>query len=489
MVNNVLTQLKLPLHQVYFWTDSTIVLAWLSKHPKSWETFVAHRVATISDTVGVNNWNHVVSHENPADLASRGCTAEELIDNSLWWTGPSWLKESASKWPTMTQPFITQAETQIDILKDFSKWSRALRRKTPLPGKSTLITLTPYLDSKNIIRANGRLAKSSCLSYDERHPIILPYKSCFTRLLTSHVHLITLHGRNQAMLRVIRSGYWIPKLKNRIRFIVDKCTQCTRYRHRQTTQLMAALPPERTQLSRPFCNTGVDFAGPFDIKTYAARACKVTKGYVCVFVCFATKAIHLEPTTDLSTQAFMAAFARFFSRRGCPAAIYSDNGTNFVGACQLLKKERQEFFKCLNSRPLSPSSENSQDLNPLTPGHFLIGSPMLTPAEPDCSDGNVTIANRWQKLRIQHHHFCRRWKDEYLKELHKRYKWKYPQREIAVDDLVVIKHDNIPPNEWSLGRVVKTVPGSDGRIRVVELRTSTGSLIRPITKVVVLPTS
>ncbi|XP_065355424.1 uncharacterized protein LOC135949900 [Calliphora vicina] len=66
MVNNVLTQLKLPLHQVYFWTDSTIVLAWLSKHPKSWETFVAHRVATISDTVGVNNWNHVVSHENPA---------------------------------------------------------------------------------------------------------------------------------------------------------------------------------------------------------------------------------------------------------------------------------------------------------------------------------------------------------------------------------------------------------------------------------------
>ena len=67
---------------------------------------------------------------------------------------------------------------------------------------------------------------------------------------------------------------------------------------------------------------GVDFAGPFVIKVYNGRAGRITKGYVCVFVYFATKPIHLEPTSDLSTQAFMAAFARFFSRRGCPVAIY-----------------------------------------------------------------------------------------------------------------------------------------------------------------------
>lgn len=142
---------------------------------------------------------------------------------------------------------------------------------------------------------------------------------------------------------------------------------------------------------------------------------------------------------------------------------------------------------CLNSRPLSPSSENSQDLNPLTPGHFLIGCPLLSPPEPDFSQGNLTLANRWQKLKIQHHYFCRRWKDEYLKELHKRYKWKNPQRQIEIDDLVVIKQDNIPPNEWLLGRVIKVFPGSDSRVRVVELRTSKGTLTRPIAKVVVLP--
>ncbi|XP_037824736.1 uncharacterized protein LOC119612918 [Lucilia sericata] len=112
MTHNVLTQLNLPLHQTYFWTDSSIVLAWLSKHPNSWNTFVANRVSTILQTVGVDNWNHVASHDNPADVASRGCNADELKDDTLWWNGPSWLKEVASKWPTTDKHFITQAEAK-----------------------------------------------------------------------------------------------------------------------------------------------------------------------------------------------------------------------------------------------------------------------------------------------------------------------------------------------------------------------------------------
>ena len=74
---------------------------------------------------------------------------------------------------------------------------------------------------------------------------------------------------------------------------------------------------------------------------------------------------------------------------------------------------------------------------------------------------------------------------EYLKELHKRYKWKNPKRPVEVNDIVVIKQDNLPSNEWLLGRVIKTHPGFDGLPRVVVLRTSIGTLTRPITKVVV----
>lgn len=621
MVTNTLSQLNLPDYASYFWTDSSIVLAWFNKPPTSWNTFVANRVSTVIDTIGVDNWNHVSSHDNPADVASRGCDPMQLRSDSLWWNGPSWLTRDKSTWPS-TQPFTTQLEAkpvqifantgtaQTDILDRFSKWSRALRvlayvfrfyhrlsiqhrthiqhstleidageikavrttltvlcqiqhfgeeyeclkKKTRLPNKSILLTLNPFLDSKGIIRANGRLTNSNQLTYEERHPAIISYNSNFARLLTQHVHHITLHGGNQVMLRVIRSCYWIPKVKNMIKSIIHACVPCTRYRNHQASQLMAALPPERTQISRPFTHVGVDFAGPLDIKTYTGRYCKVTKGYVCVFVCFSTKAIHLEASSELTTQAFMAAFARFFSRRGCPSAMHSDNGTNFVGANQMLRTERRKFvstlkssvlstqsfqnlewhfippgaphmgglweagvksfkshFKkitrsqkytfeelitllariesCLNSRPLSPSSDNPEDLNPLTPGHFLIGAPLLTPAEPDISNDDANLPNRWQRLRIHHQILCRRWKDEYLKELHKRYKWKFPQISVEVDNLVVIKQDNLPPNEWSLGRVIKVYKGSDQRTRVVDLKTPSGILSRPITKLVVLPTN
>jgi len=74
---------------------------------------------------------------------------------------------------------------------------------------------------------------------------------------------------------------------------------------------MGDLPTDRVSFSSPFTYTGIDYAGPFEIKNYTGRACLITKGYVCVFVCFSTKDIHLEPTSDLTTEKFLAAFVRF----------------------------------------------------------------------------------------------------------------------------------------------------------------------------------
>lgn len=108
------------------------------------------------------------------------------------------------------------------------------------------------------------------------------------------MHTKTLHGGNQLTLRLMRQQYWIPNIKNLIRKVIYKCKTCVLEKKRQHTQIMAALPPERVTLSRPFETTGVDFAGPFEVKNYAGRACLIRKGYVCVFVCFSTKAIHLE---------------------------------------------------------------------------------------------------------------------------------------------------------------------------------------------------
>ena len=106
---------------------------------------------------------------------------------------------------------------------------------------------------------------------------------------------------------------------------------------------------------------------------------------------------------------------------------------------------------CLNSRPLSPASDDPNDLNPLTPGHFLIGSTLLTPAEPDISSENLSFINRWKRLKVIYHSFCQRWKSEYLLELQRRYKWKIQRNNVKIND----------PNEWQMGRIIKIYLGPD----------------------------
>ena len=82
----------------------------------------------------------------------------------------------------------------------------------------------------------------------------------------------------------------------------------------------------------PFERTGVDYAGPFQIKYGHVRKPTVVKTYICLFVCLVVKAVHLELVSDLTTEAFIASFRRFIARRGCPKLMLSDHGTNFVGA-------------------------------------------------------------------------------------------------------------------------------------------------------------
>ncbi|XP_043867343.1 uncharacterized protein LOC122757842 [Drosophila mojavensis] len=314
--------------------------------------------------------------------------------------------------------------------------------------------------------------------------------------------------------------------------------------------MMGDLPADRTTFTRPFTVVGVDFAGPFDVKNYAGRACRITKGYVCVFVCFSTKAIHLEATSDLTTEKFLAAFSRLVARRGCPQKIYSDNGKTFVGATKTLSRDFVEslrsevlakhslhslswhfnppsaphmgglweagvksfkalFYKstattkytfeelstllariegCLNSRPIALMSEDSTDLQALTPGHILVGGPLITITEPRITQDAMSILNRWQRLKALHQQFCFRWKEEYLKELHKRNKWHFAQRDLKVGDMVIVKDDNVAINEWRLGRVHLTHPGDDGKVRVADILTSRGIVRRPVHKLVILPT-
>ena len=101
---------------------------------------------------------------------------------------------------------------------------------------------------------------------------------------------------------------------------------------------MGQLPPERITPDVAFEHVGLDFAGPLYLKRGSVRKQTILKSYVCVFVSMSVKAVHLELVTNLSTESFIACFRRFVARRGKPSSIWSDHGTNFVGANRVLKE-------------------------------------------------------------------------------------------------------------------------------------------------------
>lgn len=390
---------------VYSWTDSSIVLSWLNGHPNKWNCFVANRITEIKNLMIGTTWKHVPSEDNPADCASRGLTPEELNTHDIWWSGPKWLQQTKNEWPknliretneelrsikslttqVYTLPsFIMKFSTLKKLIRvtayifrfiakcrkninyrttvwlapseldsafnflvrknqelEFAEEMKALKEKRNIRTSSRLIKLHPFLDKNGLLRVGGRIEESN-IPYEGKHPIILNDKGLFTEIIIRHIHIETLHGGPQLTLNIIRQRFWILNARNSVRYLINKCIICLRQKESSEKQLMGSLPTARITQSRPFSHTGIDYCGPFSIRLSKGRGTKSQKCYVAIFVCMAVKAIHIELVSDLTTQSFLAALRRFVSRRGIPSDIYSDCGTNFIGASRILDKDLQQ---------------------------------------------------------------------------------------------------------------------------------------------------
>ena len=613
LADTVNASMELKIDERYFWSDSTITLDWIKSSPNRWPTFVANRTSEIQ-TLTNDNWNHVRSEDNPADLISRGINPEDLSNNKLWWSGPAWLVQPTQAWLVTVNSsekqkcehsLIVTKNEDFKLLERYSSLSKLInvtayclrfilsvktRRELRLvgyltvaekeksltcllrlaqtqefpcevkdlvnskqvSGKSKLVSLNPFIDRCGLLRVGGRLVNAP-IPFEHRHPVILAPKNPLSRLIIIHEHVRLMHAGCQAVVASLRTRYWILSCKTTVTNIIKKCIRCFRVQPVTPEYIMGNLPPSRVTPQRPFLTCGVDYAGPYYIID-KLRGRNVTKAYICIFVCFVTKAVHIELARDLSTNAFLNCLYRFVSRRGKCQKIYSDNGTNFVGARNELRELGQlltqrdfqatvtEFLAnekiawhmipansphfgglweaavksakrhlrrvigdmrllyeelytvltqveaCLNSRPLTPISNDPNDLTPLTPGHFLIGDSLMAVPQHDLRDTPQNRLTRYGHLQFMFQHFWQRWQNEYLGQLQKRNKWvqsKDPQ--LVPGAMVIVRDDNLPPLKWRLGRIEKIHPGKDNVNRVVSVKVSDSTITRSVAKICPLP--
>ena len=252
----------------------------------------------------------------------------------------------------------------------FASEIRSLAAQRELPTSSKLLPLTPFFDkTSGILRVDGRL-KHSNTGYTTRHPPFLPLNHRLSYLFALRAHFDCDHGGPQLTHSRLSESVWIINARSLIRSVILHCKTCLRFSRRFKPPLMGDLPDGRVTPSRLFTHCGVDYAGPFETKSQSARASKRHKSYLALFVCFATKAVHLQLASDMTTKCFLAAFRRFVSRRGLPQKMYSDNGKKFTGAAKELSNLVQQLSRDPDLLDFSSQRGIAWHFNPPSAPHF-----------------------------------------------------------------------------------------------------------------------
>ena len=409
--------------------------------------------------------------------------------------------------------------------------------------KGELQKLSPFTDENGVIRVGGRVDEA-LVSYDSKHPAVLPRDHWISFLITRHFHQIGHTGVATTVAK-IRTKFWIIRAHDLAKSVKFKCVTCRELEAKAETQFMANLPRSRLEpFTPPFYYTACDYFGPYKVKISRN---KTAKHYGVIFTCLNTRAVHLEVAVDYSTMEFIQTLRRFFAIRGQPALMLSDNGSQLVGAERELRemikgwdiKQLKEFnaekgmkwqfatpaaphqngcaeslvkstkialkiaigeqvltpfelYTCLlevanllNQRPIGRVPNDPDDGSYLCPNDILLGRASSTvPQGPFRETNNPRHRAEFVQKIVET--FWRRWTRDVFPSLVPRKKWNVEKRNVRVDDVVIVQDPNAVRGKWTIGRVINVYPGKDGRVRNVKLKTPTTEYQRPITKIVVI---
>ncbi|UYV79284.1 hypothetical protein LAZ67_17001905, partial [Cordylochernes scorpioides] len=417
-------------------------------------------------------------------------------------------KPSEYKGDIISQEELDSAEKSLDKIIQ----SESIGEKDP-----KMKQLHAFQDKEGLWRVKTRIVNRND---DElfRLPILIPTNHPVTELIVKSVHEKMYHCGAQTLRSVLREKFWIPKARQLFRHVIHKCPRCRRFETKRVDVPEASLPQHRVRDVVVFEVTGIDLGGPL----YLEDGQKV---WFVIFTCGVYRAVHLELVTSLSTEALVGAVERFVARRGCPAVIYSDNGTNLVGLRNelyrvnflvkwklnppgapwwggwierivgLTKKLLRRLLgkrvvnyeemvtilenceRVINARPLTYIAEDNDDLVPLTPEMFL--REPRAEGEIDLNEFRCNFGKSYEKRKRLLKEFLKRFRSEYLGLLvhHDNRK---KQRQLKVGDIVLVEVENRKQINWPMGKITKVFPGTDNVRRLVEVKTKSGFMKRAV---------
>lgn len=575
------------IHSTTFWTDSECVLAQLHTHKKL-KSFFAVRINEILSSSKLHQWHHVPTGLNPADYVTKW-HADALSPQCMWFQGPEFLRNSPEMWPKgrfdtaddslvavllpdvqrstviqsllnvehndwltlveavarklrnnedgpMTPDELDAAEAQIFAhiqLEAFEDDVRELTDRGELSSHSDLLRLSPFMDQQGVIRLQSRL-QNAPIPFTAKNPAILPNKHPLVELLIKHFHSLHDHVGENQIIAALRTRAWVIGTKSAVRRVASNCNECAVRRAQVRVPREADLPEIRvTPGELPFEHTGADVFGPVELTLGRTTV----KRWVIIFTCMKTRAVHLEMLYDLSADEVLQALESFSMTRGRPKHIYTDQGTNFIGANNITRKDIEALQQVigdqaalrygitwhfnpshtphfggtwerligavksglgmaqvlkhrpsekvfqraikavegrLNSRPLTDLSMNPDDDEPLTPNHFLLGYANNLGSPHITSPSDEFSKYGYRRVRYLQQIMWRRWLREYLPQLTLRSKWLKETDNMKIGDRVLVIDGNKDRDNWKKAVVIDTIPGKDKRVRVVIVRTEDG---------------
>ncbi|GBP97472.1 hypothetical protein EVAR_46145_1 [Eumeta japonica] len=420
------------------WCDSKTVLRWIRSDPRAYKPFVAHRLAELDERSDRNEWRWVL-----------------LVDPPGAYVRP--VLYFIRRLRKQQQPFgaddVIDAETRLlraSQRRAFSDEMRAAAVGAATPRK-----------------------QSTGAGHGRDHAV---------RLLVEHYHRRAGHANHEAVVNIIRERFWITRLRPTVKKVANACRLPSSTRTAGHAE-DGRPPGGRLAFVKGHLRTQGWTTGPLEVTVGRRREKRAA-----LFTCLTTRAVHMEVASSLSADSMIMALRRFMARRGQPDTLYSDHGTNFVGAAQN-SRARLEIEERMSDEATTRAIRWLRI--PHTPriwaeaGNAWSAAGRWQPGHFDTSE--ECSRKQWRASQALAEMFWQRWLREYP-TLQRRHKWTEGRPPIKVGDAVVITDPALPRNTWPRGIVERVYPGIDGQVRVVDIRTAHGRLRRPTARLAVLPT-